>query len=367
MKQLNLTSSLKILSLLVCLGIALSFTACKKECPNTTPEPVSIDNPIPTVAQFGIAPTNWGDPDDWVTGTPFVDGIDLAADAGAELAHFYYSWKDLEPSQGNYNWNTSNLQILHAKSKGMQSSVALKVVDTWGLYEWPTDVTFTSFTDSALIARYQALAVNFANLYANEVDYIWIGNEIDYYFDNRRDSLADFVVFFDSIANAIHTVQPHIKVGTISSYHDASPNNRLDIISSFTNADLMGFTYYPQIMDPDANHAGDTLQNIAYFAQSTGIPFAITETAWSTKGQNGTLEGQKAFIADIFPTFQTLKNQNMEFFTVWGLYDLPPALVDDLTELTPDQRLWLKNLAFICNYGTPKEGWDTYLQTIRSL
>ncbi|HID72349.1 TPA: hypothetical protein EYP38_00275, partial [Candidatus Micrarchaeota archaeon] len=110
----------------------------------------SVEMPAPRMAAPGIVPT--------LMGGEFVEdychNVRQAREGGAEIIHRYYGWGDMEPSRGTYNWTVSDFVYEISTAQGMPISAVVQVVYTNQLGSMPSDIQFTSFSDTRLKERF---------------------------------------------------------------------------------------------------------------------------------------------------------------------------------------------------------------------
>ena len=171
--------------------------------------------------------------------------------------------------------------------------------------------------------------------------------------------------------NLLEIVGVSLKVGSISTYHDAKANQVLDVITQLSGGDVIGFSLYPQALTFSPVVVHQLMAEISQLAGSLSVPFAITETSWSTRSFAGSQSNQSIYVNELFSIYQNYQNSSMEFLGMPGTFDYaesqlglstPEVLagVDQISE-------WLLSLFLVHNNGNPKSAGAVFLDNMRSL
>ena len=328
----------------------------------------------------GIVPTYFGaDLEDFVFS--YCDSIGQAKEAGASIAHRYYSWGEMEPSKGNYNWTVSDFFYdIHAAQK-MPISADIQVVYTNQLGDLPRDMQFTSLNESRFKERFADFMIAFLDRYP-KIKYVEIGNEVDIYLNIHPEQVYEFKDFYSYVHDEIKAEHPNVKVGTIFAYHAAKQSNSTWIIEELNDiGDFNGFTVY---VHQDKYYFNGSMDDVKpYFDEIDGIsgdkPYAFTETGWSSSSTLGSSEEmQSEYVGEVFSILKERKNR-VEFFTWYMSHDISDSFCSEVAEgfITEDIEFLLDNQEymqnfedFICTQGLrtaddePKLAWNTWIEEI---
>ncbi|MFH1425514.1 MAG: glycosyl hydrolase 53 family protein [archaeon] len=282
-----------------------------------------------------------------------------AADAGLSYSTYYKRWGEIELNKDNYDWSNIDDSVNWVADAGLKSAFIAQIIDVNQVGKLPSDLTFTSFTDSELKTRFQDFLLTVIDRHS-EIKYIWIGLEIDGYLKDNREQIPEFYEFYDDTYKAIKSQHPEVTIGTISTYHDAKTRNELDIIETLgKTGDIIGLTYYPQFLSQDTSKIPEHFADISSIASKLNKKFAITESGWSTKGFEGTKAQQLKFMQEIL----NLEINNIEYYAFYNLHDVPIEYygLENYDIATSDQYVtFLLNLGLKNNDGTEKPAWEEF-------
>jgi exo-beta-1,3-glucanase (GH17 family) len=207
--------------------------------------------------------------------------------------------------------------------------------------------------------------------YNGEISYLWIDNEIDDYLYKHKDEINDYSEFYKHIYLAVKQKYPKIKIGTISTYHDAKNNKALDIIKKVGGkGDVLGFSLYPQMMkNSKPADVEKFFREMSSLADDAGLKFAITETGWSTAGFGGSEAKQAQYITELFKAYKKHKNE-MEFLGLFNLYDFPKSVNKAIaSNMGAGNKKFIKfqgSLGLAYNNGESKQAWQTFLSEMKN-
>ena len=293
--------------------------------------------------------------------------------AGIKVSNLYYGWGDIENREGQNNWSELDWDIRLIREQGMKISLEISIIDSSTIGKLPQDITFTFFGDTLFKQRFKTFISTLLNRYEGQIDYLWIGNEIDNYFYTHRDKFNEYVNLYMETVNEVKGNHPDVKIGVISSYHDAKNNQVLDIIEAIgSKGDIIAFTFYPQIINgsvPSDTHA--YFDEMLEIAGRINKKIAITETSWSSTGFGGSETGQAQYVRELIQTYRDHKHK-IEFLG-WFIYcDFSDSLNRSIAEhygLGDNEEYvqWQGSLGLVYNNGSLKESWPVLLEEINKI
>jgi hypothetical protein len=207
----------------------------------------------------------------------------LASTSGAKLTRYYASWTDIESSQGTRNWKGTDFIMNLVRKYHLKLSVSFNVIQTGVRSPIPADLTFTGWNQPTLIDRLSDFVNAFIRRYADLVDYVEIGNEVNDYFALHPGEIADYRSRFEAVRANIRKSNPNMMVGIVFAFGDLYKNNDYSTYKALNVGDFDGFTLYLY----DANFQFDRSPSeltaaLTKMAQITGRrPFGIEEVGWS--------------------------------------------------------------------------------------
>lgn len=349
----------------VCIIAALLFSGC---C-GWSGQPVEQLPPLPeghsgSARQVSMVVSSPGDVRDW-TAESIEKSYETAHDSGASMATTYVEWGNVERREGEYDWDDTDLALAMARKNGLRPVVIIKMVSTNHVGILPADVNYTSFSDPAFRARFRKFVSTFLDRHPDTA-YLWVGNEIDDYFYNHRGELDGYEGLYLQVCEDVRKNHSGVKVGTISTYHDAKKNGALDIIEKVgAHGDVIGFSLYPQMLNKQPSDTEAIFGEIYAISGRTGRNFSITETAWSSEGFGGSEEAQAEYVGQVFGAYDRASGR-AEYLGLFILYDLSDETSRRIGEEygISDQNFvkWQATLGLRRNDGTPKKAWATYLE-----
>lgn len=301
-------------------------------------------------------------------------------DQGVQVSHFYFDWGDIETEAGVFDWSVPDYILQAQQLEDYEVSLVIKIIHTTTRGKMPSDVADLPFDDPHYVVRLSNFLVAFMDRYADQVHYLWIGNEVNDYFWLHRDEIDAYRVAFEHAREAIHARYPELPVGTVFAYHDAEQLGTLDIIPALNHGDMVAYTLYLHqdfFFNQDPAEVGAYLDRM--LAQSGDTPVAIVETGWSTASEIGASEQSQAdYIHALFDAF-VQRQDRIRFLTWFVLHD---SLREDCAEqaqtfLTPeiqmDDETMETFVTFLCHLGlrkadgTPKLGWEAWVAEMNAL
>ncbi len=363
-KKIAMKKQLKMKRFHIIVLISILFFSCEKqeEIPETQLCSVDLSEPIPTISKLGMTPTYSGQQADW-TKDNITQSINITSELGVEVVHFGFLWGDIERADDSFYWELSDQVVNTVHQNGQKLSMVSPIPNTFDLDDIPSFVSFNSFDDPILIEQYSSFLKNALERYNDKVDYLWIGNEINGYFEENPDELEAYKTFFESVYDSVKLNFPTIKIGITFTYDGTIASNEISILSAFPKADVLGFSLYPQFLDSNPQNYGNHLQDLINATDLIGKPVAVTETTWSSKAFGGSTDNQKLFVVTAVSAFKSSLN-DLEFHSFYGTHDFPKSYVE-ASLITGDVADWLSSLSFITNEGNPKAAYCTFIDELR--
>ncbi len=315
--------------------------------------------------RLSIVPTPTGDVNEW---GQWVAAYKQAHDLGCSVAHTYTDWVVTEPSAGQYKWGEIDYFFTLAKQQQMQVSMQISIIDINTLGKLPKDLKAKSLKDPKLKERFLTYVEAFAKKNRGNVDYLWLGNEVDIYLDKHPDELDAWVDIFRQAVAIVHREAPGVKVGLSMTYHTALGNGRTDWIHKWgPYCDIVAVTFYPEMMP--GGFQPDSLQ-----AQFDGLVraygqyrLAIIETAVGATGEYG--GGEAAQVRYCTELFKALRRHKDRFaFVGWyTLNDYPEEWLAPMKAKFEDQALgrWFSALSMASHDGKARPVMRTWAEEAR--
>ncbi|MBN1699405.1 MAG: hypothetical protein JW881_17930 [Spirochaetales bacterium] len=276
--------------------------------------------------QLGMSPHACGDESVW-TDTDIEDTYIKMADGGVDVVIYRHHWADDEPSLGEYALTTLDYEIGKARRHGMKFALIYNIIDSSSLGVYPDGIDPSGSFDSAVFYENFLLLVNqLLVLYRDDIDYFFIGNEVNQYLFNNRGLINPFLMFCGIVREYFRLNAPEIPVGVVCSYHEARSDGALSMVADIAEfCDVLGFTVYMQY-----DSSRPTLENTcSYFKEMIqyfdGVPLAVIETAWSSAGVGGSIMGQIDYIYRLELVLRRYRRYFM-FFSWFNLHDFSPSM-----------------------------------------
>jgi hypothetical protein len=290
--------------------------------------------------------------------------------AGIGISNLYYTWADIEEKKGVYNWRELDFNIAVIKKHDMKISLEIKIIDTNKIGQLPEEIVFSSFDDAHFKKRFADFVLLLLDRYDGYITYLWIGNEIDGFLYDRREFLEGWLLFYREIYGVIKYKYPHVKIGTISTFHDARNNGALDIIEkSGSIGDLIGFSFYPQMLqDAKRGELLEYFEEMSAIAKKLNKKSAITESGWSSEGVNGSEDMQARFITELITLYREFKT-DIEYLGLFVVYDFPESVNKMIAseyglEEQMEFLVFQGTLGLAYNNRKPKQAWYALTEAI---
>lgn len=296
-----------------------------------------------------------------------------ARDLGISLNTLYYMWSELETKQGSYSWNELDFTMQLLAEQRLRVSFILKIIDTSQLGTYPKDLRFRAFDEPTFVKRLTRFVEALLNRYPSQIAYLWIGNEIDDYFFAHRSAIPAYENLLGQVVRSVRAKHREVKVGAISTYHDAKMHDALDVIEQVGAAgDIVGFSLYPQAISGSTPTSTEAyVREMIAITKRMRKPFVITESAWSAEGLRGSDARQVEYVHDLFRVYRLFRDQ-IDVLGLFVLYDFPAAVNQDLAaqagiEGQDDFVRFTGSLGYAENDGTPRPVWAALQEEVNKL
>lgn len=130
----------------------------------------------------------------------------------------------------------------------------------------------------------------FLQRYAGQISYLWLGNEVNLHLSERENEQRDYASFFNQMYRVAKEAHPELQIGLIVTFPYEEEPIIYDLIQGAEEADLIGYTYYPQWLSMRPEDAEAALDRIHALNMELGTRYAIVETAWSSQEFGGSEE-----------------------------------------------------------------------------
>ncbi len=362
---------IRVMILLVMLTVAAAANAMSDSPEERNRQHLILEEAIsPGDANVGMVVTYPGEIYHW-TAEDIFKTMDTVKRAGIKVSHLYYMWNEIEKKNGKYSWDELDFNLKVLSDRGIRASIVIKLIDTANMGQLPGDLSFRSFESESLRKRFKSFLVALLDRYKGQLDYVWIGNEIDGYFEKHRDQMKGFIGFYDEVYRGLKKKHPAVKVGTIFTFHDARNNNLFDIIREIgKKGDLIGFSFYPQtIKGATPADTGKFFNEMVSLSGKLNKNFVIAETGWSSVGLNGSESNQANFIRELFSAYRNSKSK-VDFLGLFVLYDFPDSINSALADSYgmgghKEFVQFQGSLGLAHNDGREKAGWKAMQEEMK--
>ena len=306
-----------------------------------------------------------------------------ATEASVGFGVFFGRWDEPEPDKYNWANNVDDINDLGEYLKGLKQNGIASYVMIANVHmeslEMPEYLDGKPFDDPYVLERWELYLKRLLERYGRWIDYISIGNEVDWYFSQHEQQFPSFVTFLARGAEVIRREAPHIAVGA------ALQSGGLDRWwpALEPHLDYLGATYYAPVnmFGITGNHPLDE-ENSQYFTkaldrvlQAAGDKKVIlTELGCATAPEtNSSPEAQAEFIRRFFQWLAKHDEQILALQYI-GLQDWPyegtKIVLQPLlsAELLADETFmrYLTSLGLHDEKGVAKPGWRAWLEAARA-
>lgn len=252
----------------------------------------------------------------------------LAKDAGIQATSLSLSWADFETSANTFEPETNWLKIAndYYPAQNTQISLMLGFIDTNNL-RLPHDLQNRDFDDPELINRFKAFVdYVFLQIPNLELNSLAINNEIDIYLGTDKLLWQQYQVFYQEIANYIHTTYPDIKLGSKITFDGLSSFAKLQAKELNLYSDVIMLTYYPLNANFSVKEPSTVSKDFALFVELyPDKPIYILEAGYPSSSLLGSSEEKQAeFIKEVFIAWDA-NVEHIKLIDFTWLHDISPS------------------------------------------
>ncbi len=176
-----------LIGILGIVAVVIFLILVGQETPTVTPgNPKSL---------FGIFPSQKGSQQDWSEET-LNDMFQKAKEGGIGIMIWTTSWGVMEPSLNKYDWPLFDYMIMKTNEHYFKMSLSLELAQIMDNPKYPEGITFTSFDEPAFIGNFTRFTRDLVTRYKGKIDYLWIGQEVDFYLYNHPEQKESLIKLF---------------------------------------------------------------------------------------------------------------------------------------------------------------------------
>ena len=281
--------------------------------------------------------------------------LNMVGQLGVSRLHLVFEWADIETDQGQFDWAKADAFFEPMAAWGMKASVVVT-----SDYEYPGDIMGKPITDPLVQSRHEAFISQLVSRYKDQIDYLWIGNEMNLALPEMQISAQAFGGFVDRMIVAAKSVSQDIKAGTMIAFPYEGQSLAAEIIAATQNSDLVAITYYPEFTGANPVNAQAGFDQVDAFAKAQGVKYAIVETGWSTNAYGSDSSSQEVYLQKVFDSLSNDTKPDRAFLCWWGLHDPSLRTWERESFAETDIVGWIESLGILDNDGTPKPAWTVY-------
>ncbi len=306
----------------------------------------------------------------------YYPALRLAKENGVQVLHSYLSWGEVEPAEGERNWDWQDALMGYRIHEGFEISLVVNVIHTSQRGPMPEDLADKDFDDPEFIERFSDFILEVLDRYP--IQYLSIGNEVNDYFFNHRDEIPAYKSFFLEVRDRIHRAHPDLQVAMTFAYHDAERANALNLIEDLNLGDFLPLTLY--LYNPSFEFNRDPAELEGYIDKILDLAgekrVAFAEIGWNTaESLSGSEQDQELFVREAFRLLSLHRDQ-IEFLSWFDLHDGDPknsyqsalSFIPSDAPLTRDES-FMRDFVDFLNYlglrnydGSPKQGWFAFVE-----
>lgn len=247
-----------------------------------------------------------------------------AASTGAGRSNVYLFWNTIEPQQGQYDWDNTDVLMSFNKKNNLKVTLYFSIVNgrVIGPYpEWMGTPGFGTNLEQKVTNTLDAVLSRY-----DIVDSVIIGGELDSYFKDAEGSVTLYKEFYDNVYSELKQRHPDVRFGNAFSLNGILNRDLGNYVGQLADSgDFVAFTYLPVDKLNDIaktpQEAKEDLHKMLELVPNNKI--AVFEISWSTSGfVNGSEAAQTEFVKTAYD-FYRQNESKIEFFTWYRQYDRP--------------------------------------------
>ena len=288
---------------------------------------LTLGLPPAHAAEWGIVPIFRN----FLDGRPqdLIDTLELARSVHAPAYVSVMGWHDLEPQSGKdeTEWRLGGLA--YGIEKGFVPYMGISIINTVRR-DMPDDLEDISWSDPALLVRWQALLDRVQTRLPGQLPTFLIGNEVDIYFEKHPDELADFLTFYKAARQAVLARWPQARVGSSVTYEGLITTRRDLVQQILAVGDAAFFTFYPMIQFKPVDLSAMPAALDAMITAAEGKQIYLQEVGYpSAPGLSSSPLKQAEFFSTIIPLIEA--RPQIVQANIFCMHDFSPKLADMLT------------------------------------
>ncbi len=295
-----------------------------------------------------------------------IEASDLACNAGARGTFESKTWRELEPSAGQFKLDDLRNSINFNTSRGFKMLLTLQIINTT-VKETPPDLMDVSWESQQMKDRFHTFYDQIVPLLNPDVLYLSIGNEVDPYLTAHHEWTA-YQSFYEDALAYVHRVTPWIKVGVTSTFGGASGASEKDVAQLNALSDVFILTYYPLNADFTVRPPDVPLTDFPLMvAMAQSRPVILQEVGYPSSAVLGSSEAKQAeFVGNVYRAWE-ISGSAIPLLSFFVMHDLTPQLCDQFVVYyslpgNVNFREMLCSLGFRKDDGTPKQAWGAFVK-----
>jgi hypothetical protein len=293
-----------------------------------------------------------------------------AVRAGMTFHYALPTWNSLEKVEGRFDFADLDLQVSMADGANLPLALNLRVLDA-GQRAIPAPYLNWALDDQRLAARLIALLKAVAPRTKGRVRWLTVGNEVDSYFNARRNDIAPYARLIAAIAGPAHELFPDALFSVNFTAGAAAQIDRYRAITDLL--DVLSFSYYPLNADftmRDPGVADTDVRQMVEAARGKRVLFQEIGYASATRLRSSE-ERQAEFLGRVFGAVRAHADR-IEHARILFMSDLPQSVVDTLASYykapnSENFKAYLQTLGLFDQQGRPKAAWSVFEREAQAL
>jgi hypothetical protein len=333
--------------------------------PSITPSaPAAHSGPLP---RLGIIPTVFAN--EPATSDNRMKRYRQTLEAGITFMACYGKWNELEPRDGEYNFDSLRFQVSLAEKHDYPLSYTLQIVDTVDRTV-PSYLEQKSWSGKKLHSRVLRLTEAIAPVFKGRVKWFMFGNEVDSYFLNHRDELSDFADLYKAVAARLRKLAPGVQISTTLQF--TGLDHLDDILKPLDRqSDFLALTYGPYNPDWSVQNPSVVSRDFEMMkSRARGRKILLQEIAYPSSTLNRSSEEKQAeFYQNVFVELRR-HGDLIEAASFMYLADLPEESSSALAayygaDESTSFKMLLQTLGMFDGQGRPKKSWHVFTREVQ--